>query len=406
MDERYYWLGFSVFPGIGPHKFSLLLKTFGTAKTVWNTPQEGLKQILGPTTSERFEQFRNHFSIEKYLSQLEHKKVSFITISDKNYPKLLKQIHNPPFVLYYKGNVALLVSSFSRMRESDPHFYEDDPQKREIASSLSAPRNDRSSIAVVGARKVTSYGMQVTELFTQQLVHSGFTIVSGLALGVDAVAHQTTLENGGNTIAVLGCGVDCCTPRENQNIYNQIIEKGGIIVSEYPLGAPPTIGSFPSRNRIIAGLSQAVVVTEGAEDSGSLITADYAFKFDRPVFAVPGPITSAMSKGPYKLIAKGATLVISAEDIIKELGIMNYPSTVLRTRELRKGTTRKMVGETKEEQRIIALLQNESLSFDELVKQTKLDSKIVGSILSMLEIKGIIENSPDGTIQLKSTTDF
>lgn len=255
-----------------------------------------------------------------------------------------------------------------------------------IATGSSNFGNDRKVIAVVGTRKITQYGRDVTELLTAELVSSGFTIVSGLAMGVDAVAHRTTIENNGKTIAVLGCGVDCVTPVENQSLYDQIIEKGGCVVSELPLGYSPTRGSFPARNRIVAGLSQGIVVTEGAEDSGALITADYAFKFNRKVFAVPGPITSNLSKGPYKLIAKGAKLLTTASDIINSLGIKSTMGTTSITRK------EKIRGDSKEEEIILEILENETLHFDEIVKRSKFSSSRLGSMLSFMEIKGLIKS--------------
>lgn len=224
-------------------------------------------------------------------------------------------------------------------------------------------------------------------MFVRELVSSGFTIVSGLAIGVDAVAHQSSLESGGKTIAVLGCGVDCCTPAENRALYNSIVEGGGVIVSELPLGHPPTKGSFPSRNRIIAGLSLGVLVTEGAEDSGSLITADYALKFNRKVFAVPGPITSSLSKGPYGLIRKGAKLVTNVEDILNELSIKSSKSI--------KGTKRAK-GDTAEETKILNLLEGEPLHFDEIARKTGFESSKLGSILSIMEMKGMIKSLENG----------
>jgi DNA processing protein len=352
MDERNYWLGFSTVPGIGPAKFKKLLEEFGTAKSAWSS--------LGPA--------KLNFSIEDYLKKLKEKGVWFLTLKDEAYPRLLKEIRNPPFVLYGKGNSLLL--------------------------------NNENTIGIVGARRTTEYGREVTKLLTTDLVLAGFTIVSGLALGVDAISHMTALENNGKTVAVLGCGVDCCSPMENISIYNQILESGNCIISEFPLGMKPTLWSFPARNRIIAGLSEAVLVTEGAEDSGSLITAEFALKFGRKVFAVPGPITSQMSKGPYKLIEKGAKLVTSGEDIFKELkseyknsksetNLKSNPSTLLRAR-VRKG-------ETKEENLILKLLQNEPLHFDELVRRTKFKSSKLSGILSMMEIKGTVKSLGGGS---------
>ncbi|OGH24555.1 MAG: DNA protecting protein DprA [Candidatus Levybacteria bacterium RIFCSPLOWO2_01_FULL_39_24] len=340
MSERDYWLGFSALPGIGPAKFRKILKEFGTAKAAW-----GAK--------------KSDFSIEEYLKQLKEKDVWFVTLLDEDYPQILKEIKNPPFVLYGRGQVP-----------DDTWF--------------------AKTIAVVGARKTTQYGREVTKLLTTELVLNGFTIVSGLALGVDAISHLTALENGGKTIAVLGCGVDCCSPMENFNLYNSILEKGNCIVSEFPLGMKPTQWTFPARNRIIAGLSQAVLVTEGAEDSGSLITAKFALRFDRKVFAVPGPITSSMSKGPYKLISKGAKLVTSAEDIFKEL------KTPAFAKALAGKQNSKVQNATKDELIILKLLENEALHFDEIIRKTKYKSSQLSSLLSLMEIKGMVKSIDGG----------
>lgn len=367
MDERQYWLGFSAFSGIGPTRFAALLQKFGNARAAWKAQVLDLSQVIGEVTTSKFDKFRSTFSIEDYAKKLGDANVSFLTFVDREYPTLLGKIKNPPFVLYVKG----ALDSLGVLSGASP-----------------APATPRV-IAVVGTRSITNYGREVTELFVSELVASGFVIVSGLALGVDAIAHATTLAGGGKTIAVLGCGVDCCYPRENQALYDGIIKSGGLIVSEVPLGHQPTKGLFPARNRIIAGLSAAVLVTEGAEDSGSLITAEYAKKFGRPVFAVPGPITSSLSKGPYKLIEKGARLVTKGEDIMKELGIMNY---ALGTKKKQK----RVRGDTEEETRILELLVNEPLHFDEIVKRTKLESSVVGTTLSLMEIKGMVKSQESG----------
>ncbi len=369
MEERFYWLGFSVFPGVGPVKFNLLLSKFGTAKNAWEAAKSDLAKLIGEEQAERFDSFRKEFSIEKYKEDLEKKDVWFLILKDKEYPKLLSQIPNPPFVLYGKGQVP------------DGTWFS-------------------KSIAVVGARKTTEYGREVTKLLTTELVLNGFTIVSGLAMGVDAISHQTTIENGGKTIAVLGCGVDCCYPRENKNIYNSITNSNGCIISEYPLGSPPNKGSFPARNRIIAGLSLGVLVTEGAEDSGSLITANFALKFNRKVFAVPGPITSNMSKGPYALIQKGATLVTSSKDIISELGISNFLAS-RRSGQFPISNKPNITG-TKEENIILKLLENEALHFDEIVRRTKFSSSKLSSILSLMEIKGMVKSLGNGQFCIAS----
>lgn len=363
MDERVYWLGFSVFPGIGPLRFRKLLNHFRSAKEIWHASLKDVSKLLGEKLSFEFDQFRKSFSVADYSKRLLVEKISYVIITDAQYPKLLSHIKNPPIVLYVRG-------------------------------SLNFDDSNHRTIAIVGTRRITEYGREVTESFTQELVGAGFIIVSGLAMGVDAVAHKTTLDNGGKTVAVLGCGVDYCSPRENQNLYDQILKKGGCIISEFPLGHGPTKGTFPSRNRIIAGLSVGVLVTEGAEDSGSLITADYAFKNNRNVFAVPGPITSQLSKGPYSLIKKGAKLVTSGEDIIKEFQISNNKSQISN-----KSKNTKFKTASKEEKIILELLENEPLHFDEIVKRTKLPSPKLSSILSIMEIKGLIKNS-EGLLKL------
>ena len=353
MEERKYWLGFSVFPGIGPQRFRYLLQEFVSAKDAWNAEEIALKEILGEALTDKFIAFRNTFSFDEYEERLAKNQVAFLTLLDSSYPLPLNSLSNPPFVLYVKG-------------------------ENNLASFM-----HKSVVAIVGTRKITSYGRQVTEMITKDLVESGCVIVSGLAMGVDTVAHQITLANNGNTIAVLGCGVDCCHPTANQRLYEEIISSGGAVISEFPLQQSPSKGSFPSRNRIIAGLSQAIVVTEGAEDSGALITAKDAFTCQRKVFAVPGPITSHLSKGPNSLLSKGAILATSAEDILKEMGIKTVKTK-------RQGKT-KVVGETDEEQKVINVLQNERLLFGDIVRRSELMSSTVGTLLSVMEIKGIVK---------------
>jgi len=278
-DEKRYWVAFSVFPGIGPVRFRLLLEHFGSAKKAWGAP-----------LSNTFVDFRKKFDIDEYLEKLEHLHVSVLTPSDSKYPKLLKEISDPPFLLYIRGK------------------------------NTGEPINLDKTIAVVGTRNITPYGQEVTRRLVAGLVAHGFTIVSGMAYGVDAVAHQAAIDAGGKTIAVLGCGIDIIAPPSNARLYREIGEEGhGAIVSEMPLGLKPDKGMFVARNRIISGLSLGVVVTEGAGDSGALITARNAGEQGREVFAVPGPITSPYSRGPAQLIKKGATLVESVEDILDEI---------------------------------------------------------------------------------------
>lgn len=360
MDDKSYWISFSVFPGIGPKKFSTLLKHFGTAESSWNADYHELEKVLGNSLAEKLCEFKRTFHVEVYIEKLRQKNVEVLTLQDDEYPHLLREVPNAPFVLYVKGNKKILNQVLIR-----------------------------KYCAIVGTRKITSYGRDVTEQITKELVSMGFTIVSGLAFGVDACAHKTTIDTRGKTIAVLGCGVDCCSPRENTYLYNEILESDGVIVSEIPISTAPTKGSFPSRNRIIAGLSQAVVVTEGAKNSGALYTASDALSLNRPVFAVPGPITSQLSKGPNSLIAKGAVLVTGTEDILRELTVNGEGLPVGKAGQI-VNHRKIIVGDNKEEQMIIDLLVNESLHFDDLVRKTKMDSAKVGTLLSIMEVKGFI----------------
>ncbi len=353
--ERNYYLGFSLVNGIGPKTFASLLKYFKSAENAWNSTSIELKKAgLSDKLIKKFEDFKTSFSFVEYQDKLKQKKASFIALCDKEYPKLLASIDNPPIVLYVKGDISKI--------------------------------NLEQTIGIVGTRKITNYGREITKLFSFDLASSGFTIVSGLAMGVDAVASESAIEANGKTIAVMGNGVDLCFPSSNESLYDKILEGNGIIVSEFPLGQGPTLGSFPSRNRIIAGLSMGVLVTEGARDSGSLITADYAFKFNRKVFAVPGPITSSLSVAPLKLIEKGAHLVVEPDDIMRELKVESskFKST---------GQNSKLQNLTRDELRIVQILENENLGFDEIVRKINIDSSKIATLLSMMELKGIIKQS-------------
>ncbi len=365
MGERSVYLAFSILPGIGPVKFKKLIKHYGSAKSAWSSTRSDIELVLGKSLTEKFESFRKEFDAERYESELIKKKIDFITLSDKDYPPLLRQISNPPIVLFVKGNSKILRFT----------------------------QNDNRAIAIVGTRHITSYGKQITQMFAKELSESGLVIVSGLAYGVDGVAHKATIDVKGKTIAVLGNGVDQAYPRENQRLYEEILDSGSLIISEYPPGTPPSVGSFPARNRIVAGLSNGILVTEGASDSGSLITANFGLEFGRKVFAVPGPITSSLSAAPLRLIEKGAKLVVSP-DVTRELGLSHFAKA---SRDMKIYD-----GLSSGEKKIIELLENESLQFDEIVRRLKLDPSTTGTILSMMELKGII-NSSNGAYEISTS---
>ncbi len=369
VDEKNSTLGFSLGNGVGPKRFQSLLKLFGSAKLAWNGGAPEFKKAgIGGVNFAKFGSFRKEFVLNEYLQKLKNAKVEFIPFGDRLYAESLRKLPDPPIGLFVKGNKKLLLK--------------------------------QNSIGVVGARKITSYGRQVTENLVRELCSADFTIVSGMAMGVDGVAHKSAIENDGSTIAVLGCGVDCPYPKENERLYEEILDSNGLIISEYPLGMPASQGTFPARNRIIAALSQAILITEAAEDSGSLITAEWAIRLNKKVFAVPGPITSQMSRGAIKLLKQGAVLVSSAEDILDELSIKNLPAggqgkkvNIKNTRSINSGQAYKILNISKEEEKIIKAIESERLTIDEISKMTKISARKLLVVISGLEMKGIVSQA-------------
>ncbi|MGD9677102.1 MAG: DNA-processing protein DprA [Vulcanibacillus sp.] len=279
------------------------------------------------------------------------KKIKIITFYDYNYPNSLKEIAQPPWVLYTIGNLEL-INSFS--------------------------------IAIVGTRNPTNYGKLVTEMIAKELVNYNFTIVSGMARGIDSIAHQGTLNNKGKTIAILGCGIDIIYPRENKNLYNSIAQSG-LIISEYPPGEKPHPGFFPQRNRIISGLSNGTLVIEASISSGSLITAQFSLDQSREVFAIPGPITSKNSLGTNSLIKQGAKLVQTVEDIIEE-----FPYLILE----KKQTEKVDYNISKIEKEIYLLIEDEPIHVNELYQRTNIELSDIYECLLSLQLKEIIKQLP------------
>jgi DNA processing protein len=292
-DEKKYWIGFSVFAEIGPLRFKLLKDYFGSAKDAFNASEKELKETgLSEKIVEKFLRFRKDFDFSSYLLRLDRLGISSLTYEEESYPKLLKSIIDKPILLYIKTKTK---DNFEIFKQK--------------------------AIAIVGTRKITPYGEKVTEMISKQLVKKDWVIVSGLARGVDKIAHQTALGNNGLTIGVLGCGLEMVYPLEHRQLAEKIIDTGGALVSEFPLDTKIEARNFPLRNRIISGLSLGVVVTQAAEKSGSLITASYGAEQGREVFAIPGPITSIYSKGTFQLINKGAKLINNVDDILEELNV-------------------------------------------------------------------------------------
>ena len=340
-------------PGVGPATLRALKARCVSWEMVWQADALLLNEVKIPTeTQEAFLWKRKSLSPDREMERLIKEGIWMVTEEDQGFPSLLKEIAQSPLVLYGKGNARLL-------REAKP------------------------SVAVVGTRKPTSYGNEVAENITKEL--SPFaTIISGLATGIDTKAHVATLEARGVTFAVLGSGMDreSLFPAENFHLAERIIKEGGLVLSEHPPGTPARKENFPRRNRIISGLSKGVVVVEARERSGALITARFALEQGRDVFAVPGPIFSSASSGPNHLIQEGAALVQCAKDILEAAGI---PYT-----EKEGGKYSGSLGE--HEEKIFALLADESISVDHIKEVTELPTQVIVTSLSMLELKGVIKN--------------
>ncbi len=357
-----YSLGFSHCLGIGPIKFLGLIKRFKTVKKAYLAEDQEIIELLGQHFGQRFLDFRIKFDPEKKLKELQKKNIQVVCQEDKRFPSSLKNISDPPICLYIKGDLK-------NFDLNEKNFF----------------------MAVVGTRGPTGYGQQITKKFAFDLASAGVVIVSGLALGVDAIAHQAALDAGGKTVAFLGCGVDIVYPPSNHELYQKIIEKGSLIISEFPPGQLVLKGLFVARNRLISGLSKGVLVIEGGKNSGALITARYGAEQGKEVFAPPVPITSEMSAAPIILLKQGAKLVTSAEDIFEEFNLKITPD---QDKKLLKRLT-------KEEKDVFGILKKEPRTSDELVFLLKKTVQKTLKIISLLEIKKIVEKNLEGKYQLK-----
>lgn len=282
-----------------------------------------------------------------------------VEINNPGYPSLLKQIRSAPKKIYYKGNW-------------DESIFE-------------------NCLAVVGTRRMTSYGKQITNKLVSELAGAGVTIVSGFMYGVDAAAHKAALNAGGRTIAVMPCGIEMIHPAHQENLYNEILENNSLIISEFEGNFPPALWTYPRRNRIVAGLSRAVLVVEAASKSGSLITANLGRAYGKELFAVPGPLTSSFSEGTLNLIKEGAVMVTSVKDILDYYGL-DKTSLV--------SNNHRFLNLNKLEESIIRKLQQEPLSIDNLSRFLNTPVSRIGTTLSLMQLKGILFEE-DGKYQIK-----
>ena len=344
-----YWVGFSKIPNIGRVKFAQMEGYFGSLETAWQAvPSELRGAGLDSGTLRSIEYWRPKISLEAEMEKLDNLGIGLLTYHDPGYPSRLKEIYDYPPLLYIKGRLK--------------------PE-------------DEWCLAVVGTRRPTIYGRQVTEEIVTGLVPNRITIVSGLARGIDSVAHRSALAAGGRSIAVYGCGLDIVYPAENAALAKSLSEEGALL-SEYPLGTRPKPTHFPRRNRILSGLSLGVLVTEAGKASGALITAHCALEQNREVFAIPGSILSPASSGANHLIQEGAKLVSDYTDILEELNL----TAMARQLELKE-----IIPSSDIEACLLKHLCAEPIHIDEVCRSSALPMSAVSSTLAMMELKGMVK---------------
>ena len=347
-EDIQYWVGFNSIPGIGRVRLAQLESYFGNLEQAWKASPGELKRAgLDSPALRAIGQWRDKIDPAAEMEKIERLGVSVLTSNDTAYPRRLKEIYDFPPVLYLRGSLL--------------------PE-------------DEWCVAVVGTRRATVYGKQVTEEIVADLARSKITIVSGLAKGIDTIAHRSALEAGGRSLAVFASGLDIVYPAENEKLAHDIMEHGAL-VSEYPLGARPRAENFPRRNRILSGLSLGVLVVEADETSGAMITARLALEQNREVFAVPGSILSPVSRGANRLIQEGAKLVREYTDILEELNLM----TVTRQMEMRE-----ILPESETESLLLKQLGAEPSHIDEVCRKSGLPAATVSGTLAMMELKGLI----------------
>lgn len=357
MSDLKYWVAFSKTGIIGAVRFKKIAAYFSDMRGAW---EADVKELEGAGIEENvaaeLADKRKAINPDNAMEEMAKDEILAITINDKKYPSLLKEIYDAPAIIFYKGNIGAL---------SEP------------------------AVGVVGSRKISLYAQQSTPFIVKELAKNGVAIVSGLALGVDTFAHKATVEVGGKTIAVLGGGLDKKNfyPPHNRDLAEKIIETGGAVISEHAPGAPPLNFNFPQRNRIISGLSLGIIVIEAAERSGALITAKTALEQNREVCALPGNIFQQNSYGTNELLKKGAHLVTSANDILETLNFKKAAEY---------NENKKIIPENPDEEKILSLLQNEPLHVDTICRGANMNASALNSLLMMMEMKGMVKNYGGG----------
>lgn len=350
-DEAKYWAGFHRVPFIGPTRIERLVRRFGGLGPAWNASAGQLRAVLDERSLESLVKTRAELDLDAEMERYERLGVSVVSRVDPRYPRLLAEIPAPPPVLYVRGSLDEV---------------------------------NQPAVAIVGTRRATAYGRAVTERLATDLASAGVTIVSGLARGIDAVAHQAAVRVGGRTIAVLGSGPDVIYPPEHRHLAEQVMANGAVL-SDYPPGRKPDAQNFPARNRIISGLSLGVIIAEAPARSGALITADFAADQGRDVFVIPGSVLSDTGAGGLRLLRDGAILVRNAEDVLEDLRLLKQDQAA--------ASQLNLPFETEHERRLFALLTGEGQHIDDLAAALSVPIGEVSALLLTMELKGMVRNS-------------
>lgn len=371
LTEQQAFLVLNALPNIGPITLNRLLEELGgDPRLVLTTEARRLSAVkgVGPVISSTLAAWRDHFDLAREEERMAQAKVSFLTIRDAAYPRLLREINDPPIGLYRRGTY-----------------------------DFSQP-----AIAIVGSRRTTLYGQSVARKLGGELARLGFCVVSGLARGIDTAAHEGALEAGGRTVAVLGTGIDLVYPPENLALYRRL-EEAGAILSEFPFGRRADRQSFAMRNRIVSGMCEAVVVVESDVSGGAMITARFAGEQGRLLFAVPGRIDQSSSAGCHQLIRDGATLLTSVDDLLSELNYLDGLRPVAIGEKASDVAAGRPANLTDDEARVFASFKGgEILSVDALAAQTERSAAQLSAILMMLELKRLVVKRADGAFEARS----
>ena len=346
-----YYLAFARVKGIGPARLKLLKSHFASIAAAWDADLTELTASgLDAKSIHTLIEVRKKIAPERELDRVQKAGATALCWDDADYPNLLREVADPPPVLFVKGTLT---------------------------------EADNWAVSIVGTRQCTVYGREVAEMLSTELARNHITVISGMARGIDAAAHAACLKATGRTVAVLGCGVDVVYPPEHKKLAQQIVEQGAI-VSDYPIGTPPDAMNFPPRNRIISGLSMGVIVVEADDKSGALITTDFATEQGRDVFAVPGNIFNRSSRGTNKLIQNGAKMVLDINSILEELNLNMVADRV---------EVQTAMPENETERVLMTKLSHEPLATDELVRTLQLPAEVVSATLALMELKGMVRQA-------------